>query len=350
MIYLTTHIPHNVLNDFCISALAKKNVNEDVIDHVSGSLIQSSLRGVDSHGIRLLPHYLSAIDSGRINPKPDYAFIETSNSTGSLDADHTFGHAAGAEGMLKAISLAEKNGIGAVAVSNSTHFGAAAYFSLLATKQNMIGISFTHADSLMQTYLGKRSFFGTNPICVAVPCKGEEPFCLDMATSLVSWNKIIQYKENGKSIPDGWGYDSNGMETNDPEKVTSLVPIGNYKGFGLSMVVDIFCSLLSGMPYGRDICRMYADPIDKKRMLGHFFIAIDVKPFQDPDLFKDRLKTMMEAVRNEPPMDTDSKIMVPGDPEKITYDTRIKEGIPLDRTTFEAFHRIADELNIHFVD
>jgi len=333
-----------------MSALAKKNVAEDVIYHVSGSLIQSSLRGVDSHGIRLLPHYLKAIDSGRINPKPVYNFSKTSNSTGSLDADHTFGHAAGAEGMLKAVSLAEKNGIGAVAVSNSTHFGAAAYFSFLATKQNMIGISLTHADSLMQTYLGKQSFFGTNPICVAVPCRGEEPFCLDMATSLVSWNKIIQFKENGEAIPDGWGYNSNGIETNDPEKVVSLVPIGNYKGFGLSMFVDIFCSLLTGMPYGPDICRMYADPIEQKRMLGHFFIAIDVKSFQNIDLFKDRLKTMMDAVRNGPPMNSESKIMVPGDPEKKNYEIRIKKGIPLDRTTFEAFHRIADELNIYFVD
>jgi len=180
---ITQVVSHEVLKEFCKAALTKKNVRTDVIAHVSESLIQTSLRGVDSHGIRLLPHYLRAIDSGRINPKPSYNFTKTSNSTVKLDADHTFGHAAGAEGMLKAISLANKNGMGSIVVYNSTHFGAAAYFSLLAANQNMIGISFTHADSLMLSYFGKRAYFGTNPICFAAPCEGEEPFCLDMATS-----------------------------------------------------------------------------------------------------------------------------------------------------------------------
>jgi ureidoglycolate dehydrogenase (NAD+) len=340
------NVSHEVLKAFCKTALSKKNVSKDVIEHVASSLIQTSLRGVDSHGIRLLPHYLRAVDSGRINPRPDYRFDLTASSAGKLDADHTFGHASGAEGMLKAISIAQKNGVGCVAVYNSTHFGAAAYFSLLAAEQDMIGVSFTHADSLMMSYFGKRAFFGTNPICFAAPCEGEGPFCLDMATTLANWNKIIQHKEKGIKLPLGWGYDSRGLETRDPEKVAYLSPIGGYKGFGLSMMIEVLCSTLTGMPFGRNLTKMFTDPIEKKRLLGHFFIALDINSFEEVKIFKKRLKEMMDAVRREPSLDPKNCVLVPGDPEKKNFNIRIMEGIPLDQKTYEELNQIADSLNI----
>jgi ureidoglycolate dehydrogenase (NAD+) len=341
-------ISHKTINEFCRRILAEKKVRKDVINHVSEALIQTSLRGVDSHGIRLLPHYLRALDSGRINPIPNYNFMRTSSATGKLDADHTFGHAAGSEGMLQAIALAKENGIGAVAVYNSTHFGAAAYFSLLAANQDMIGISFTHADSLMLSYNGKRPYFGTNPLCFAAPCEGEDPFCLDMATTTITWNKIIQRRATGEKIPEDWGCDSNGFVVAEPNKVVSLLPIGKYKGFGISMMIDILCSLLTGMPYGRGICRMYTDPIEKKRLLGHFFMAIDINCFEDITVFKKRLKMMMNEVRNEPPQNPKNKILVPGDPEKEAYAIRIKKGIPLDKVTMDVFKKLAGEIKFTF--
>jgi len=334
------YISHEKLEEFCRSSLKFKKVRKDVIDSVTKSLIQTSLRGVDSHGIRLLPHYLKAIDSGRINPNPKYKFIENSSSTGKLDGDHTFGHAAGEEGMKKAVSKAKKNGVGCVVVFNSTHFGAGAYFSLIAAEEEMIGISSTHADSLMLTYNGTRPFFGTNPICFAAPCKGEDPFCLDMATSRVTWNKIIKNREEKEKIPIGWGVNKNGLETTNPNEVSYLLPIGDYKGYGLSMVIEILCSLLTGMPYGREICRMYDAPIENKRMLGHFFMAINIESFEEKDDFKKRLKKLMDEVRTEPSK-KGKEIMVPGDPEKKQYKIRIKKGIPVDNVTLQKFYEIA---------
>jgi len=342
------YIPHEILKEFCKAALAKKNASDDVIFHASESLVQTSLRGVDSHGIRLLPHYLKAIDAGRINPRPNYKFKKTNVATGMLDADHSIGHAAGAMGMLKAIEIAAESGIGCVAVYNSTHFGAAAYFSLLAAKRDMIGLSFTHADSLMLSYRGKRAFFGTNPISFAAPCDREEPFCLDMATSLVNWNKILQYRERKAAIPHGWGYDSEGNETNDPGKVTFLSPIGDYKGFGLSMVVEILCSLLANMPYGRDLTKMFSDSLEKKRFLGHFFIAINIGSFVDVPVFKRRLKELMDRVRSEPPLNAEHPVMVPDDPEKKNYKLRIKKGIPVDDATMKSFLELAKKINFDF--
>jgi len=333
-------VPHGVLERFCSAALSSRGVREDVREHVVRSLTETSLRGVDSHGLELLPHYVRALDSGRINPVPAYRFDETSPSTARLDADHTFGHAAGAEAMSRAVDLARASGTGAVAVFNSTHFGAAAYFAFIAARANMIGMSFTHADSLMLSYGGSRPFFGTNPICFAAPIEGEDPFCLDMATTRVSWNKVRRHREAGLRLPPGWACDDRGEPTSEPASAAALLPIGDYKGFGLAMIVEILCSLLTGAPNGRDILRMYADPIDQKRYLGHFFIAIDVARFEDVAIFKRRLRALIDAVRSEPPKSGDTPVMVPGDPEKRKLSRRLLEGIPISRAIFEEYRAI----------
>ncbi|MBU0568836.1 Ldh family oxidoreductase [bacterium] len=343
------NIPHGILRDFCIAVLKNRSVKDDVLYHVVESLIQTSLRGVDSHGIELLPHYICALDAGRINPDPKYRYTTTAQSTGKLDADHTFGHAAGAEGMVRAVEMARTSGIGAIAVYNSTHFGAAAYFSFLASKQDMIGMSFAYADPLMLSYSGVRPFFGPNPICFTAPCENEGPFCLDMSTTLISWNKLRSYKAGGKEIPSDWACDEEGNLTTNPNEAVSLLPIGKYKGFGLSMMIDILCSLLSGMPFGRDITKMYTDPIEKKRYLGHFFIAIDIACFAKVSTFKKRLQEMMDAVRSEPAKNREVPVMVPGDPEKKMHEIRIKTGIPVSRMTYEKFKQISAEIGFELL-
>lgn len=317
------------LRRICLEALTHASVRPDVANHVAAGLVQASLRGVDSHGVRLLPHYLRAVEAGRLNPNPTYRFEHASAGCGRLDGDHTFGHAAGAEGMGHAVELARSAGIGAVAVHKSSHFGAAAYFALLAAEQDMIGLSFTHGDSLVVPPGGRRPFFGANTICFAAPCDEEEPFCVDMATSLVTWNKILQVREQGKAVPAGWGTDEQGNDTQDAQRIAALYPVGGYKGFALSMMVEILCSMLSGMPFGRYIARMYADPLEKKRNLGHFFMAIRVDSFIRLGEFKARMRQMMQEVRAEPPRDPSIPVQVPGDPEKRTKAERSELGVPL---------------------
>ena len=161
------------LQEFIKSVLLKAGVRNDVAEYVTEGLVQTSLRGVDSHGIRLLPHYINGVKGGRINPNPNYKFKQTSSSTGLLDADHTFGHAAGMEATKRAIELAHEAGTGHIAIYNSTHFGAAAYYALEIAKHDMVGMCFTNTDALVKTYAGKRPFLGNNPICFAAPCKEE---------------------------------------------------------------------------------------------------------------------------------------------------------------------------------
>ncbi len=336
------------LEQLALAVLERSGVRPGVAQPVAEGLVQASQRGVDSHGIRLLPHYLRALEAGRLNPDPSYRFERTASAVGRLDGDHTFGHAAGAEGMGHAIELARESGLGGVAVYNSSHFGAAAYFALMAAEQDMMGLSFTHADALMLSYGGTRPFFGTNPICFAAPCRDEEPFCLDMATTLVTWNKVLRERDEGGPIPEGWGVDDAGVETRDPHRIAALNPIGGYKGFGLSMMVDVLCGVLTGMPVGREISRMYADPIEGKRYLGHFFMALRIDSFLPLEEFKGRMQETMDQARSEPSRDGNVEVQVAGDPEKRTAGERRVLGIPLSDAELEPLRDVARRYEVAF--
>lgn len=318
-----------------------KKTYEIVVD----SLVETSLRGVDSHGMRLIPHYIRAAIIGRINKNPKLSFKKTGSSTGILDADNGYGIAAGTEAMKIAIKLARRTGMGGVAVKNSSHFSAAAIYSLLAAKNNMIGLSFTHADSLALAYGAKKAYLGTNPICFAAPCENEDPFCLDMATTQISWNKLLTYKSQGRKLEKGWAVDIEGNSVEDPNLASALLPIASYKGYGLSLMVEIFSSLLTGMSFGSHIAPMY--PLNsKKRSLGHFFMVIDISKFEKVEIFKKRLKELVKELRSLPVARGFDKVMVPGDPEKKLYSQRSKYGIPVSAQELEAFIKLLDELNI----
>jgi ureidoglycolate dehydrogenase (NAD+) len=325
----TVYLQASNLKRAFLQTLKAAHVDDAVAYHVVEGLVQTSLRGVDSHGIRLFPHYVKVVKAGRVNGHPKYQFHKGGESVGRLDADHTYGHAAGAEAMKYTLDMAKKTGAGAVAVFNSSHFGAAAYCGLMAAEHDMIGISLTHADALMLSTHGIRAFFGTNPICVTAPVEDEGPFCLDMATSIVTWNKVKMHRERNRPLPTGIAADAQGHITTDAHAAQSVLPIGDYKGFGLSMVVDILCALLSGMPFGREITSMYLTPLDQKRYLGQFYMALDIAKFQDVKLFKSRLKAYMDELRREPAHDPARPVMVPGDPEKNVLLKRSQEGIPL---------------------
>jgi ureidoglycolate dehydrogenase (NAD+) len=319
------------------------NVNKDSAKHVTASLIQTSLRGTDSHGINLFPHYVRAVKSGRINSSPNFSIKNTAVSTCKLDADHSFGHHSGVVAIDKAMEMANNSGIGAVTVSNSTHFGAASYFSLYAAEKDYIALSFTNADALVKAYGAREAFFGTNPICFAAPMLNEAPVCLDMATSQVAWNRIKNARESNEKIPESWSYDGQGLPVTDPHKARSLEPAGLYKGFGLGMMVDILCALLSNSPISKALLPMYDSPIEAKRYISHFFIAIDIEKFIALELFKENLQNMVESIRAMAPLSVNQPVMVPGDPEKKTEIERRSSGIPTADCTFEEFLEVSPE-------
>ena len=330
---------------FIFQSLIKVDVCEKSSRTVSDGLSETSLFGIDSHGIKLFPHYFNAVKNGRVNKNPSFTFKSKHACAGVLDGDHSFGHHSGTEAMRRAIKMAKEFGLGAVSVSNSSHFGAAGFFAIQAAREDMIGLGFTHADSLMLSKFGKRPFFGTNPISFCAPVEGEEPFYLDMATTNISWNHVLNSISNDIPLKEGLAVDQNGDMTVDPNIARALQPIGDYKGFALSMMVEILCSLLTEMPFGRDITSMYKTPIDEHRKLGHFFLVLNIAAFTDVDSFKVRLKSMMDELRKEPPKETTS-IMCPGDPQKNFKKERLAAGIPIFKTTWEGFEAISSEIAV----
>jgi LDH2 family malate/lactate/ureidoglycolate dehydrogenase len=342
----TVRVPEENVHEFAYSALATAGVDDWVADATARGLWKASIRGVDSHGIRLLPHYLDELEGGRINQDPDFNFEQTASSIGRFDADHTYGIAAGKRAMKHAIELAEEAGTGHVSVRNSSHCGSMAYFGLMAANKDMIGYATTHGTAHTKTPGSNRPFFGNNPICVTAPMRDEGPFCFDAAVTPISFNKVKQHRDTGEPLPEGAAADGEGNGTLEPQEATQLQYIGDYKGFGLAMSNDILSGLLSGMPVGSDISSMFGDPLSKKRRLGHYFSAIRIDAFEDPSEFKSRLQELAEDVRNEPRADENVPVQVPGDPEKRTQEKRAREGIPIPEHDIERFEQIAEEFRV----
>ena len=327
-------------------ALKAVGVAADVAVETARALWLTSLRGVDSHGLRLLPHYVSAVEGGRLNPTPDFQFEQTTASTGRLDADHGLGHAAGMVAMRHAIELAKEAGVGLVSVRNSSHCGAMATYALEACQHEMLGLAFTHAAAKMRSAGATRPFFGANPICFAAPMADEEPYCFDSAPTPFSVNKVRQYAEEGRPLPPEVGADKDGRMTTDASLAEQVLPIGDYKGFGLSMMVEVLTSLLAGMPAGPEISSMFGDPLSARRNLAQFYGAIRIDAFEDVDTFKRRLQDMADKVRQEPRLDPEVPVQVAGDPEKRAQAERMQSGIPFSQTEFAALNQLAERLGL----
>lgn len=332
--------------EFAERVLLAAGVEDSSARLTARGLWLASLRGVDSHGVRLLPHYVRAVQGGRINPRPDFRFERTSASTGRLDADHGFGHAAGICAMRHAMELAREAGSGQVSVRNSSHSGAMAYFALEACKEDMIGAALTHGTPKMRTPNAATAFLGTNPVCVAAPMAGEGPFCYDGSTTVMSANKIRVYADRGLELPPLCGAKEDGEETTHPGEVAQLLPIGDYKGFGIALIVEILCGLLSGMPAGDEVSDMFGGSLSERRLLGQFYSALRIEVFEEPRRFKARLKELADRIRRQPRRDPDVPVQVAGDPEKAFQADREANGIPIAEGDLARLRAIAVELNV----
>lgn len=185
------------LESFAVAALEKVGVPQENAQIVARSLLTANLRGVDTHGITRLPIYVERVQAGLTDGRARGVVLSEGETTGVVDGQNGLGQVVGTTGMRLAIAKARKAGVGFATVRNSTHFGAAAYYAMMALDQDMVGISLTNSPSLMAPWGGKRPFFGTNPLAIAVPAGEEKPFVLDMATSVVARGAIILAAKKG---------------------------------------------------------------------------------------------------------------------------------------------------------
>jgi len=327
-------INHEEAKGLVVKKLTEAGLVTEHAEKVAEVLVHADLRNVNSHGVLRTEHYVNRINAGGINTNANISIKKTGPVTGVVDGDDGFGHVVGDIAMQNAIDMAKENGVGMVTAINSSHCGALSYFVQKAALQNLIGIAMTHTDKIVVPFGGKESFLGTNPIAYGVPAKNHKPMILDMATSNVALGKVLQYKEEGKDIPPGWGVDETGQTVTDPSKVVYLSPFGGPKGYGLSLIVDIFSGLLAGAAFGPHVAKMY-DDLDKKRKLGHYFCAINPAFFTDTDTFLEQMDTMMDELHDVPPAPGFSQVLVPGEIEQMNEEKNLKDGIAIASTVYE---------------
>ncbi|MED3997374.1 ureidoglycolate dehydrogenase [Peribacillus frigoritolerans] len=317
-----------------IKQLTKVGLNEETAGKIAEVLVHADLRNVNSHGVLRTEHYVNRLQAGGINPEAQISFQKTGPVTGVVDGDDGFGHVISDVAMDHAIDMARESGVGMVTVFNSSHCGALSYFVQKAADAKLIGIAMSHTDKIVVPFGGKTSFLGTNPIAYGVPAKKKKPYILDMATSNVAWGKILQAREEGKEIPEGWGVDENGAAVTDPNKVVSLSTFGGPKGYGLSVIVDVFSGLLAGAAFGPHIGKMY-DDLDKKRKLGHYFCVINPSFFTDTDIFLEQMDQMIEELKQVEPAPGFDRVYVPGEIEQINEEKNLKHGITIASSVYE---------------
>ncbi len=337
------------LSRFMQAALAAAGADQASADAVTRALVTASRMGTDSHGLRLLPHYLQALKGGRINGAPNMMFHQRLAATGFLDADDGLGHLAGYTAMEHATAMAEVAGIGAVAVGNSSHFGAAGCYALTAAERGYLGLAFCNSDPFVLLHDGAKPFHGTNPIAFAAPIAGDNSYLLDMATSSVPWNRVQQFGAIGRELPDQVAANAAGQVSRVPSEVAALLPLGGsafgFKGAGLGGMVEILSSVLSGMQHGFNLLPMGGPDMSTPRGVGHFFLAMKPDAFVEEGTFARGLANYLTDLRAQPATQG-SQVMAPGDREWRCQAQRDAEGIPLDSANQLAYAEIAEEYRI----
>lgn len=311
---------------------------------VADSLVQTNLRGVDSHGVLRVPIYVDRIRAGLVDNDPDPRVVREEGAVAVVDAGHAPGQVAGYFATDIAIRLASEHGLGLVTVRRSSHYGAAALYTLRAAREGYIAISTTNAEPLVVPHGGADHALGTNPISFAAPTS-DGVFALDMATSQVAAGKIFLARAQGRSIPDTWAVDARGAATTDPERAESAVPLGGYKGYGLAVMVEVLSGLLAGAGFTHSIGDMYND-FSRSQDVGHFVLVIDPERTVGLDAFVDAMERLLVELRSNTPAPGFDEVLVAGDPEERSTAQRERDGIPLPRSLFDALSELSRELGV----
>lgn len=317
-------------------------------------LVTSDLRGIESHGVARLHHYISLLRQGLIAAQTQVRMVREMPTALSLDAGSGLGLIAGHQAMQLCIARAREYGSAAVAVHGSTHYGIAGYYAMMALPHDMIGVAMTNASPNVVPFGGLQPMLGTNPLAYAIPC-GEEPaIVVDMSTSGVSYGKIELALRAGTLIPPGWAIDGSGQVLTDPVAVSKdrrLLPLGGveegvgYKGFGLAMVVEALCHALAGAAMSMQITAVQARGA-RPNNIGHFFAAYRIDAFRDVDAFKADMDHLVRALRACPPAPGVERVLLPGEKEHLMVQERTRRGVPLHEQVMTSLRTIAAELGI----
>lgn len=339
------------LRSFITMVFLKLGVSQDDASVMAECYVHANLRGVDTHGVaRFFPTTVKRVQSGVINSRTSIIVKSDRPSVALLDGSNSLGPVVGKRAMDIAIDKAAKTGAAFVSVSNSNNIASCAYYSMMAFPRDQIGITSTNSTALVAPWGGRQAMLGTNPISVAIP--GDDAGCvvLDMATSTTIKGRLMIHDKAGTPLQEGWAFDASGRPTTDPKAALQglLQPMGGYKGYGLSLVIELLTGILAGGEYAYHMGGSVDTDMTRPSGTSSLFGTISVEAFMDPAVFKSRVGRVIREIRESPKADGFARIYIPGEMESESWIQRTKEGIPLSEDVVRSLTELGKNMGVTF--
>ncbi len=329
------------LRSFCEEIFISCGMAPEDAFIVADGLVQSNLRGVDSHGVTRVGIYAKRLRMGLVNPRPAVKIVRESAATLLVDGDNGMGQVVGVRTLELGLEKVKQSGGLFVGVRRSNHYGAGAYYVQRAVARDVVAFAYSNAPPTMAPWGGVDPYVGTNPYAFGVPAGKYSPIILDMATSIVARGKIILAAERGESIPEGWAIDKDGNQTTDAQEALqgSVLPFGGPKGYALSLMIDIMSGALTGAGFGPRVNSLY-DNFDEPQNVGAFFQLIDISRFAEPAAFKANIDRMIEEIKSSRRAEGTQEIFLPGEIEFRVEEERKVSGIPVGAETVSELREV----------
>ncbi len=337
-------VDHQELERFCAELLQAVGVPAEDAALTASIQVEADLRGVYSHGSRAIPRYVRNIRHASSNPTPKITLREEGPAYALVDGDYGLGQVVATRAMSLAIEKARSSIVAAVGVQRSSHYGAAAYYAVMAAEAGMVGFSTSVGGGVNQAaYGGRDAVLGNSPLAYAIPAGEERPIVLDMATGISAHGKIQLAKNAGELLPEGYFMTTAGEDTCDPAVAAVVLPTGGPKGFGLALTMDILAGVMLG-----DVAafrRNRREP-DVPLSAGHFFLALNVAGFRPLDEFKAEVDREIRHIRASRPRVGVERVCVPGELEWLKKDEQLAHGIALAAEDLAMLKALGEELGV----
>ena len=356
------YVQWDLINNFMIDVFKAYGVPEEDAKICADVLLESDRRGIESHGCnRFKPIYLDRIKNGTLLPVTECEIIKEGPCTVLMDAHNGMGMVASYKMMEMLIEKAKVSGVAAGSIYNSTHYGIAGYWTTMAEKAGMIGISGTNARPSVAPTFGVEPMMGTNPLTFTMPTDEEFPFNLDCATSTIQNGKIEFYERLGKPTPAGLIVTKDGDTMTESGEILRQMRAGNcalvalgglgeetggYKGYGFTTAVEILSAALSGGPHTKALSGKDENGNNKMYHLGHFFFVINPEFFMGLDTFRQTSGDICRALRNSTKAPGAERIYTAGEKEWLVWQERKDKGVPVDASIQKEFMALRDECGL----
>jgi LDH2 family malate/lactate/ureidoglycolate dehydrogenase len=343
-----TRVPGDRLAAFVVRAFSQVGVPAQDAEILAGLMVEADLRGSDTHGVIRLPLYIRRIRAGGINIKPNIRVVSDRPSAALIDGDNAMGHLVMRRAAHLAIEKAKTTGVGWVGARMSNHAGPAALYVTMPLKHDMIGLYFAVGSSNhLPAWGSSENLLGTNPMAFAVPAQDEPAIVLDMSPTVVAFGKVRLAAQRGEQMPVGWMIGKDGKPLTDPKRMDEghLLPIGDYKGSGLSLIIGLLAGALNRAALGRDVVD-FTKEIGSPTNTGQAIAAISIDAFMPASDFKRYVDQVIRDIRNSQKLPGIERIWLPGEQSHTKLQDRRVHGVPIPKSLRDSLDAVARDLNV----